>query len=200
MPRAPDGEYELVLENRQVLIVFFAAVVLCGVFFGLGYTVGKNTMGYIPPAAEATAVAAAGKKSATQPVGAAEAPKEALASAQPQAAAPPASNLTYDRALEGKNPPAGLQTRPATPPAPEAGPAPAASEVTVSLQVAALSKKEDAEALLGLLSKKGFRAYTVTNNADRLFRVQVGPFSSSKDVEEAKARLEQEGFKVITKK
>lgn len=80
-------------------------------------------------------------------------------------------------------------------------PASAASpEGSISLQVAALSKKEDAEALLSLLKKKGFSALMTTSQTDRLIRVQVGPFASAKDAEETKGRLEQEGFKPIIKK
>lgn len=73
-------------------------------------------------------------------------------------------------------------------------------EGSISLQVAALSKKEDADALLSLLKKKGFSAALVTAQTDRLIRVQVGPFASAKDAEETKGRLEQEGFKPILKK
>ena len=203
MPKSADGQYEMVLENRQVLTMFFVIVVLCGVFFGLGYTVGKNTVGYIPPA-QADLVSAAGKKSAIVQAASAESGRQEPSS---QAAAPPASELTYDKSLAAKAPSPTLETQPAAPPAAEPRPAavaapapPLAAEGTISLQVAALSKKEDAEALLSLLNKKGFRAYSVTNQADRLFRVQVGPFSTPKDAEEMKLRLEQEGFKAITRK
>lgn len=193
MPKASDGQYEVVLENRQVTIIFFAIVVLCGVFFGLGYVVGKNTMGYIPPA-QASALEAEGKKSAIGPTAAEEARKQE---------APAASDLTYQRTLEEKTPPAALQPQPATAPPTATAPVaarPAPPEGAISLQVAALSKKDDAEALLGLLKKKGFPAAMITAPGDRLFRVQVGPFASAKDAEEMKGRLEQEGFKPIIKK
>lgn len=196
MSKASDGQYEVVLENRQVTIIFFAIVVLCGVFFGLGYVVGKNTMGYIPPA-QASALEAEGKKSAIGPSAAEEARKQE---------APAASDLTYQRTLEEKTPPAALQSQPASAPPTATGPvaarpvSAAPPEGAISLQVAALSKKDDAEALLGLLKKKGFPAAMITAPGDRLFRVQVGPFASAKDAEEMKGRLEQEGFKPIIKK
>src|SRR5579871_5350415 len=38
-----DGEHELVLGNKQLLSAFFVVVVLLGVFFTMGYFVGKNT-------------------------------------------------------------------------------------------------------------------------------------------------------------
>ncbi|MBI2816622.1 MAG: SPOR domain-containing protein [Acidobacteria bacterium] len=44
MRKNPDGQVELVLENRQLLATFFVIVALCGVFFSLGYIVGRNTL------------------------------------------------------------------------------------------------------------------------------------------------------------
>jgi len=38
-----DGEYELVLGNRQLLSAFFIVVILFGVFFTMGYVVGRNS-------------------------------------------------------------------------------------------------------------------------------------------------------------
>lgn len=43
MARSEDGEFELVLGNKQLLSVFFIVVVLLGVFFTMGYIVGKNS-------------------------------------------------------------------------------------------------------------------------------------------------------------
>lgn len=43
MPRNDDGEFELVLGNRQLLSVFFIVVILLGVFFTMGYIVGRNS-------------------------------------------------------------------------------------------------------------------------------------------------------------
>jgi len=42
MPTNEEGEFELVLGNKQLLSVFFVAVLLLGVFFIMGYIVGRN--------------------------------------------------------------------------------------------------------------------------------------------------------------
>ena len=42
MPTNEEGEFELVLGNKQLLSVFFIVVVLLGVFFTMGYIVGRN--------------------------------------------------------------------------------------------------------------------------------------------------------------
>ncbi len=43
MPKNEDGEFELVLGNSQLLSMFFVVVVLLGVFFVMGYIVGRNS-------------------------------------------------------------------------------------------------------------------------------------------------------------
>src|SRR5579872_3842346 len=53
LPKNEDGEFELILGNRQLLSVFFIVVILLGVFFTMGYIVGRNSG---PVAAETTPV------------------------------------------------------------------------------------------------------------------------------------------------
>ena len=36
------GHYEMTLENRHLLGVFFAVVLLCAIFFTLGFVLGRN--------------------------------------------------------------------------------------------------------------------------------------------------------------
>ena len=43
MPKNEDGEFELLLGNRQLMSVFFIVVILLGVFFAMGYIVGRNS-------------------------------------------------------------------------------------------------------------------------------------------------------------
>ena len=49
MPKNEDGEFELILGNRQLLSVFFIVVVLLGVFFTMGYIVGRNSVRWSRP-------------------------------------------------------------------------------------------------------------------------------------------------------
>src|SRR5438445_10897451 len=104
-----DGEYELVLGNRQLLSAFFIVVVLFGVFFTMGYVVGRNS-GPGPSAA-----------SATPPTGNSQRP-EAAGPAIPQAPPnSPAQEPTDPAPKETKavSPPEKTEPRsaPATPPA-----------------------------------------------------------------------------------
>jgi cell division septation protein DedD len=69
------------------------------------------------------------------------------------------------------------------------------------VQVAAVSKQEDAEALVEALKKKQYPAFTATNSsADKLFHVQVGPYNDVKDAEVMRAKLISDGYNPILKK
>src|SRR5947209_11805149 len=54
MPRNDEGEFELVLGNRQLLSGFFIVVILFGIFFTMGYIVGRHSS---PAPMSATAAA-----------------------------------------------------------------------------------------------------------------------------------------------
>ena len=43
MPRNEEGEFELILGNKQLLSVFFIVVALLGFFFTMGYVVGRSS-------------------------------------------------------------------------------------------------------------------------------------------------------------
>lgn len=69
------------------------------------------------------------------------------------------------------------------------------------VQVAAVTKQEDAEALVDALKNKQYAAFVATNAAnEKLFRVQVGPFNDVKDAEAARSRLINDGYNPIVKK
>src|ERR1700686_3202253 len=69
------------------------------------------------------------------------------------------------------------------------------------VQVAAVSKQEDGEALVEALKKKDYPAFVASPiPADKLFHVQVGPFPDIKDAEAMRARLIADGYSPILKK
>ena len=68
------------------------------------------------------------------------------------------------------------------------------------VQVAAVSKQEDAEALVDALKKKQYAAFAANTPGDKLFHVQVGPFSDIKDAESARGKLVRDGYNPILKK
>jgi cell division septation protein DedD len=66
--------------------------------------------------------------------------------------------------------------------------------------VAAVSKEEDAQALVDALKKKQYAAFSANTPGDKLFHVQVGPFSDIKEAEGARSRLVSDGYNPILKK
>jgi cell division septation protein DedD len=69
------------------------------------------------------------------------------------------------------------------------------------VQVAAVSKQDDAQALVDALKKKQYPAFVADNSAaDKLFRVQLGPFAEIKDAEAMRSRLVNDGYTPILKK
>src|SRR5436305_15294356 len=78
MAKTGDGEFELVLGNRQLLSVFFIVVILVAVFFTMGYVVGRNSS----PGFEA-------KKIDRSPAAEASRPSAAVPANTTKAVAPP---------------------------------------------------------------------------------------------------------------
>ncbi len=69
------------------------------------------------------------------------------------------------------------------------------------VQVAAVSKQEDAEILVNALRKKQYPVFTVANvPGDSLFHVQVGPFADPREAESMRSRLAGDGYNAIVKR
>ena len=68
-----------------------------------------------------------------------------------------------------------------------------------TLQVAALTKEADALDLATRLQKKKFPAFVLAPQTDKYYRVQVGPYPDQKSADIAKKGLDVAGFKAIVK-
>ena len=70
------------------------------------------------------------------------------------------------------------------------------------MQIAAVSREDDAVALAGALRKKNYNVFVVNNpiTNDKFYHVQVGPFSNMADAQAMKAKLTAEGYNPIIKK
>jgi len=67
------------------------------------------------------------------------------------------------------------------------------------VQVAAVSRQEDAEILKNSLQKKQYPVFIANSAGDPLFHVQVGPFTDRKDAEAMKVKLAGDGYNAIVK-
>lgn len=194
-----QNDSEITLGVGRLLMLFFGLVLLCGIFLGLGYTMGRNSMkiesslttpeGVTPP----TAIAGTAKPGAVQK------PTDS------------AADLTFYKSVEKKDADAQLTPsaeqrdaeaadhKPVTPntSAPEMK---SASGNGIMVQVAAVSKREDAEALTDALRRKQYPVVIINAPADKLFHVQLGPFADVKEAEAMKGRLVNDGYNPIVKK
>ena len=102
------------------------------------------------------------------------------------------------------SPTAATNSTTATASTPAANPNDSATALPTSgyfVQVAAVSKQDDAEALVDALKKKEYPAFVASQaTSDKLFRVQLGPFAEVKEAEAMRTRLIGDGYSPILKK
>jgi DedD protein len=193
---AASEDTEITLGTGKMLALFFGLVALCAVFFGMGFSLGKNSA---KPGGDA--LAGTGAASSVRPT--------AVKAAEPH----PPTDLTFYKAVGQKDSNADLTPKTADAPAdapakatPADGDAPpdpaalTAGQSSYFVQVAAVSKQEDAVALVEALKKKQYAAFAASAAGDKLFHVQVGPFSDIKDAEGARSKLVSDGYNPILKK
>jgi cell division septation protein DedD len=213
LPKNDEGEFELVLGNRQLISVFVIVVALLGVFFSFGYIVGRNS-------SPAGASDAAKSNSDTHP--AESTPADGSSSADPSQATaqPSATGSAPDDSARAQAPPAATQperpvdapqpvksaraaareTKPKPFPERDATPAPERAAPGGQLaggqywQVVATTRP-DAEIIAEALSRKGFHAVLAPAPKDGVFRVLVGPLGDASTQAQTRTNLEAAGFK-----
>ena len=193
MPRNEDGEYELILGNRQIMSVFFMVAILVGVFFTMGYIVGRNST---PVAVDAAAVPR------VEPPPAATAPAERPP--EPAREEPAPAGTAAQQPAEAPSVAARAEAR--TEPVPAANPAPAKRASSAAqppaaqplagksyLQLAATSEHE-AGVLADVLRKKGFKSMVAEiEEKPGTYRVLVGPVEDG-TANKTRADLQDAGF------
>jgi cell division septation protein DedD len=214
------GTGERVLESRHVIGLFMLMLLFSGVFFTLGYMMGRDQYGgqvraatdfFKKPASSVSPKSDANAKRTNNP---------APSTTPTDTAAPPNSDWEFYHAGDSKktedhlkpaapapatalkNPPvlvhstAPARTASATSKMPNTSAVPGGSYI---LQVAALRKEAVAMELAKGLQKKNFPAFVVSPQGDKYYRVQVGPYADQKSAEAARKSLEGAGFKAIVK-
>lgn len=179
MAKNDEGEFELILGNRQLVSVFLIVVILLGAFFSMGYLVGRS--------ATTTAVVAA---DTTRPE---STPKPIVVESPPPVANPvPAVVEKPSPAPVKQEAPKKQEVRPEPAPVKAGAEEPRAGQTF--LQVVATTRP-DAEIVAESLAKKGFRTNVVPGPSAALFRVVVGPVGNAADLAETRVKLEAAGFK-----
>ena len=202
MPKNEDGEFELILGNRQLISVFLIVVILLGVFFSMGYIVGRNSA---PAAAETAQNKAPASSSATaettRPSEPAGAPSDSAVAPHEETATRPEKETPREEPPAAppvqRTPPQKSKPSPAPAPEPAATPAaPASGEPGPGQywQVVATARP-DAEIITEALTKKGFHAVMAPAPKDGVFRVLVGPLKDPAAQAQTRTSLEAAGFK-----
>src|SRR6478736_4299234 len=189
---------EITLSTGKLLGIFFALAIICGVFFTMGYLLGKsNSAG-----GRTEIVATVPSSSAGKPNAGNKTPEAVTQTCPPGSPNCTPIASTTDTGSTGK----ASDQQSATSKAPDqsstqsAGTdARAGTASSFMVQVAAVSKQEDAEILVTSLRKKQYPVFIANAAGDPLFHVQVGPFSDRKDAEAMRTRLSGDGYNAIVK-
>jgi DedD protein len=230
------SDADLTLGIGSLLSIFFGVVLICGIFFGFGYSMGRrNARPAILPAATQPAQAAATAPPLPEnelsgaPLKPA-APDDTSASpsnsadSTPEKTSAPAKQAPQDnsaakpskttRVVEPAATDPSLSAvpyahRPPLPTKPHAGisaplaQAPGDSPIIpghpIMVQIAAVSRQEDAEVLAGALRKRGFNPTVRPGTSDKFFHVQVGPFTDKPQADAMKQQLLADGYNAIVK-
>lgn len=222
-----DSEFTLGLGS--LLGIFFGLVLLCGLFFGFGYSLGhghttvkhNNPSAATPETPSTTAAATpsssnSGSSSGSKPTAQQAAPPPpAPANPNPAETATPAAGSGTQPASSKTTPAPPQQTNThSAPPQQNANtgaaqqvfqnavprtPSQTASNHHYMVQVAAVSRPRDARVLVAALEGRGFHAVTRSEPGDNLMHVQIGPFNSLAAANQMRARLMADGYNAILK-
>jgi DedD protein len=196
MPTATSQDTEITLGTGKMLALFFGLVALCAVFFGMGFSLGRSSVRIASPDVPATTTVTTGGQRPS--------------AVKTNNATTPA-DMTFYKAVESKDgntqpvvKEAAAETSETAAPtsAATATPDPTAPPSVNSyyVQVAAVSKAEDAAALVDALKKKQYPAFSTNTPTDKLIHVQVGPYSDIKDAELMRGKLVSDGYNPILKR
>jgi DedD protein len=208
---------ELTISSTTLLVIFFGLVLICGLFFGFGYTLGRRSpvdATQLPSAVAATsdvqpAAIVSKPSAASQPAEAATPaadPQTADASASPSPGEEPQDDSAQAKTPETAASPAPQIVKPALQPAAQsvAPPSPAAATPAgipagIMVQIAAISNPADADVLVSALQKRGYSVTARRFPGDPLIHVQVGPFSNRADAIAMRQKLLTDGYNAILK-
>jgi DedD protein len=222
------GAGERVLESKHVIGLFMLMLVFSGVFFALGFVMGRNQYDGQVRAAGISSRATSDPVISPKSELSTKRTRDKSAAASSSASTPPseptgevnsqpdsdwgfynAGKTPADDTLRSApaNSPSAVPAvsnsknslRTATPVSSKSLTATQTPTGSYTVQVAALRKEVDAHSVAATLQKKKFPAFVVAPQSDKYFHVQVGPYADQKSAETAKKGLESAGFKAIVK-
>jgi cell division septation protein DedD len=218
--RIDQDDREISLGAGTILGIFFALALLCAIFFGFGYSMGrKSVQTALTAATPAPANSTGGIFSSFKPAaGNPGSPVHAATTPVPEpqdnssnsahdpdgdiVTAPVTSSETASTAAKSVAPvpsPVTPKSTPAPAPAPASAMPAVTPNGTTMVQIAAVSHQEDADTLIAALKKKGYSVFIRNEPQDHLLHVQVGPFATRKDADTMRQHLLADGYNAIVK-
>ena len=191
---------ELTLGLGTVLGLGGGLLLLCIVCFALGYAVGHRS-----PTNQDGAVVFSQPKSATSPSSGGSKPgavRQGVAAPSPDALRSDSDSQTPvadSSSTQSATAAANAQVRSALQAAPyPARVQPATSQVQGwMVQIAAVSRSEDADVLVTALRKRGYAVTERRELGDNLIHVQTGPFSNRNEANTMRQKLLNDGYNAI---
>jgi DedD protein len=213
------GGGDRVLESRHLVGLFLGVVILCGVFFTLGYVMGRTqyngSVHAEAPLRNSAPAATSAKNKEGNPPAAVPGSDQGWdfydkKTANNHLEAPAASNSngkqSTNNAAPAANQPASTAAPAKTVPASTKQPSPSGflppimAKNSIVVQVAAVKLQRDALEMADAIEQKKLPAFVAMAPADKLYHVQIGPYPDMASAESAKRQLEQLGFKPIIKR
>jgi cell division septation protein DedD len=220
-------EREISLGATTLLGIFLLLALVCAVFFGFGYSMGRRSSlaaGVAPESVQSASLKTTGAakpapgltpSANTSHDSDEAATDDATAPQLPQPSQVPSADLSQpslpkqqltvapDRSATTSSPaqftpPAISKTAP--PPIALHSAAPVAPAGPPALvQVAAVSHQEDADTVVNSLKRRGYDVAVHHEPQDKLFHIQLGPFPSRKEADDMRKRLLSDGYNAIVK-
>jgi DedD protein len=205
----PSGQdREISLGTTTILGIFFALALICAVFFGFGYSLGRRSA--LPVANSAVATGSEDNASKPAPGNAvnpvATTAKQSAGTAQATIVPIDSSNSAGQDSQQtspdsaktaATSAPSDLRVDPIAKTAaksPAVAPVPTSAQGSSVVQVAAMSHQEDADVVAVDLKRRGYTVAIRHEPQDKLFHVQIGPFANKKDADVMRLHLQTDGY------
>jgi DedD protein len=216
---APRPDTELTLGTTALLLIFFGLLALCGLCFGMGYSMGRHgsqeTAAALPSAANAAPHADTGR---TKPSAVSDASAATRSSPPPSQQGSSSSGASVQNSAaagaggssNASNNSSQLSQPISVKPALGNGSSPVQAQVpsltvrpalpaapSLMVQIAAVSQPEDADVLVSALRKRGYAVAARREPLDGLIHVRVGPFKTRDEADIWRQKLLNDGYNAI---
>jgi len=211
-PARQRRDTEVTLGPTMQLALFLGLILLCVLCFSLGYRVGhhshSNSAAASLPAGRGTTELPPASGTLTKPSAMPPSPPQQSAVAAAPGAAVPGTNPDGSPQVApatGVAPAGQPQVRPAFPSqadTPQPGSTPQVQPVLpqtpeLMVQVAAVSRTEDARVLVDALRKRGYAVTARREPSDGLIHVRIGPFNNRYQANAMSQKLLSDGYNAI---